>query len=548
MDYLAIANAPIFWALCGITVVISLAQALLFMRQAKRAAVEVNLEQGLANKAFKIGLISAIGPACGVFIVMVGLMASIGGPMAWLRLSIIGAAATELSAATMGAQAAGVEFGGNGYTLTVMAVSWFAMALNGAGWLLVSGTVTPALRRILAAQPALVGMSTAGEAIPGMTKTTILHAGPPVKWENMCGPMKGAVMGGLIYEGLAKDLKEAEELAASGKITFDSCHHHNAVGPMAGIITYSMPVWHVVNKTFGNDAYCTMNEGLGKVLRFGACDEEVFDRLRKMEKVYYPVLKEALEIHGEIDMKVMIAQALQMGDEGHNRNKAGTSLFIREILADVYKTHFSLEQQQEAIGFINGNDHAFLNLSMPSCKATMDPTLGIPYSTIVSTMCRNGVEFGIRISGLGADQWFTAPSEYIRGLYFPGYSEADANPDIGDSCITETTGIGGFCMAASPAIVQFVGGQVQDAINYSSQMYEITEGEGNAYKIPVLDFRGSATGIDIVKVLETGIRPIINTGIAHKDYGVGQIGAGLVNPPEGCFTKAIEACAKAWEQ
>lgn len=229
-----------------------------------------------------------------------------------------------------------------------------------------------ALRRILAAQPALVGMSTAGEAIPGMTKTTILHAGPPVKWEDMCGPMKGAVMGGLIYEGLAKDMKEAEELAGSGKITFDSCHHHNAVGPMAGIVTYSMPVWHVVNKTFGNDAYCTMNEGLGKVLRFGACDEEVFDRLRKMEKVYYPVLKEALEIHGEIDMKVMIAQALQMGDEGHNRNKAGTSLFIREILSDVYKTHFPLEQQQEAIAFINGNDHAFLNLSMPSCKATMD--------------------------------------------------------------------------------------------------------------------------------------------------------------------------------
>lgn len=263
-------------------------------------------------------------------------------------------------------------------------------------------------------------MSTAGEAIPGMTKTTILHAGPPVKWEDMCGPMKGAVMGGLIYEGLAKDMKEAEELAGSGKITFDSCHHHNAVGPMAGIVTYSMPVWHVVNKTFGNDAYCTMNEGLGKVLRFGACDEEVFDHLRKMEKVYYPVLKEALEIHGEIDMKVMIAQALQMGDEGHNRNKAGTSLFIREILSDVYKTHFPLEQQQEAIAFINGNDHAFLNLSMPSCKATMDPTLGIPYSTIVSTMCRNGVEFGIRISGLGADQWFTAPSEYILRSLFPG--------------------------------------------------------------------------------------------------------------------------------
>lgn len=405
-----------------------------------------------------------------------------------------------------------------------------------------------ALNRILSAQPALVGMSTAGEAIPGMTPTTILHAGPPVDWEHMCGPMRGAVMGGLIYEGLAANLEEAEKLAASGKITFDSCHHHNTVGPMAGVVTYSMPVWHIVNKTFGNDAYCTMNEGLGKVLRFGACDQEVFDRLHRMRDCYYPVLKEALEIHGEIDMKVMIAQALQMGDEGHNRNKAGTSLFIREILSDVYKTHFPLEQQQAAIEFINNNDHAFLNLSMPSCKATMDPTLGIPYSTVVSTMARNGTEFGIRVSGIGADTWFTAPAEYIRGLYFPGYSEEDANPDIGDSCITETTGIGGFCMAASPAIVQFVGGQVQDAINYSSQMFEITVGEGNAYKIPVLDFRGSATGIDVMKVIESGIRPIINTGIAHKEYGIGQIGAGLVNPPEGCFTKAIEACAKAWAE
>ena len=218
-----------------------------------------------------------------------------------------------------------------------------------------------ALSRILSAQPVLVGMSTAGEAIPGMTPTTILHAGPPVTWENMCGPVRGAVMGGLIYEGLAKDLKEAEELAASGKITFSPCHHHNAVGPMAGIVTYSMPVWHVVNKTFGIDAYCTMNEGLGKVLRFGACDQEVFDRLHRMREVYYPVLKEALELHGEIDLKVMIAQALQMGDEGHNRNKAGTSLLLREIAQDIYNTHFPKEQQMAAFKFLNDNDHVFLN-------------------------------------------------------------------------------------------------------------------------------------------------------------------------------------------
>lgn len=364
----------------------------------------------------------------------------------------------------------------------------------------------------------------------------------------MCGPVRGAVMGGLIYEGLAKDLKEAEELAASGKITFSPCHHHDAVGPMAGIVTYHMPVWHVVNKTYNTHAYCTMNEGLGKVLRFGACDQEVFDRLNRMEKEYYPVIKEALELHGEIDMKVMIAQALQMGDEGHNRNKAGTSLLLREIAQDIYNTHFAREQQEAAFKFLNDNDHTFLNLTMPSCKCTMDAIFDIPYSTVVATMCRNGTEFGVRVAGLGKDQWFTAQSEYIRGLYFPGFTEEDANRDVGDSCITETTGIGGFCMAASPAIVQFVGGQVQDAINYSSQMYEITVGEGTAYQIPVLDFRGSATGIDVMKVIETGIRPIINTGIAHKDYGVGQVGAGLVNPPEDCFKKAIEACAGAWGQ
>ena len=403
-----------------------------------------------------------------------------------------------------------------------------------------------ALNRILAAQPVLVGMSTAGEAIPGMTPTTILHAGPPVTWERMCGPVRGAVMGGLIYEGLAKNLEEAEALAASGKITFSPCHHHSTVGPMAGVVTYSMPVWHMVNKTYGNDAYCTMNEGLGKVLRFGACDQEVFDRLHRMRNEYYPVLRQALERHGEIDMKVMIAQALQMGDEAHNRNKAGTSLFLREIVMDVMNTDFPMEQKLAALAFINNNDHTFLNLSMPVCKCTMDPIFDIPYSTVVATMCRNGTDFGIRIAGLGKDAWFTAPAEIVKGLYFPGFDEEDANPDLGDSCITETTGIGGFCMAAAPAIVQFVGGQVQDAINYSTQMYEITTGESNTYKIPALDFRGSATGIDLLKVIETGIRPIINTGIAHKEYGVGQVGAGLVHPPEECFRKAIEACAQAW--
>ncbi len=403
-----------------------------------------------------------------------------------------------------------------------------------------------ALKRILAAQPTLIGLGVAGEVIPGMNKKTILHAGPPVTWERMSGPQKGAVMGGLIYEGLAKDLAEAEKLAASGEIKFDPCHMHSAVGPMAGVVTASMPVWILENKAFGNRAYCTINEGLGKVLRFGACDDEVLTRLRWMEKELYPVLKAAMEIKGEIDIKVLVAKLLQMGDEAHNRNEAGTSLLIRELVPAIMESNFSQQQKVDAYNFINGNNHTFLNISMPAMKCTLDPIFDVPYSTVVATMCRNGTDFGIRIAGLGPDAWFTAPAEMVKGLYFPGFDEEDAAPDLGDSCITETAGIGGFCMAAAPAIVQFVGGQVSDAINYSTQMYEITVGEGQAYKIPSLNFRGSATGIDIRKVIETGIRPIINTGIAHKDPGVGQVGAGIVNPPEDCFKKALAACAEAW--
>lgn len=405
-----------------------------------------------------------------------------------------------------------------------------------------------ALQRILAAQPTIVGIGIAGEVIPSMTKRTVLHAGPPVTWERMCGPVRGAVMGGLVYEGLAKDIAEAEALAASGKIIFAPCHMHDAVGPMAGVVTASMPVWILENKAFGNRAFCTVNEGLGKVLRFGAFDDEVLTRLRWMERELYPVLQEALAIKGEIDVKVLVSKLLQMGDEGHNRNEAGTSLLLRELAPAIMRCEKPQEQKLAAYNFINGNNHTFLNISMPAMKCTLDPIFDIPYCTVVATMCRNGTDFGIRIAGLGKERWFASEAEIVKGLYFPGYSEADAARDLGDSCITETAGIGGFCMAAAPAIVQFVGGQVSDAIHYSTRMYEITVGEGQAYKIPALDFRGSPTGVDIRKVIQTGIRPVINTGIAHKNPGVGQVGAGIVYPPEECFKQALAACAEAWSK
>ncbi|WP_455382518.1 oxamate carbamoyltransferase subunit AllG family protein [Salinispira pacifica] len=397
-----------------------------------------------------------------------------------------------------------------------------------------------AVERILKGKPTLVDVGTAGEVIPGMTERTILHAGPPISWERMCGPVRGAVIGGMIYEGLAKSVEEAEELIASGAIQFDSCHHHDAVGPMAGVVTSSMPVWVLENATYGNRAYTTFNEGLGRVLRYGAFSEEVIRRLKWIETVLAPIMRRALELHGPLDIKNIIAQILQMGDEGHNRNRAGTSLIIREFAPCLVRLGESGERIAEVLEFLNSNDHFFLNLSMPACKCTADAARDIEGSSVIIAMARNGTEFGIQISGLG-DRWFTGPASMVEGLYLPGYGPDDAAPDLGDSVITETTGIGGFAMAAAPAIVQFVGGEPEEAIEVTRRMYEITLAENDVYRIPALGFRGTPTAIDLRKVVETGVLPAINTGIAHKEAGVGQIGAGLVKPPESCFREALQA-------
>ena len=400
-----------------------------------------------------------------------------------------------------------------------------------------------ALERILNSKPALVGLDKAIDVIPGMKKDLLLHAGPPVKWAEMCGPMRGAVIGALIYEGLARNEKDAEKLAASGKIRFSPCHEHSAVGPMAGIISASMPVFIVKNEEYGNCAYATMNEGLGKVLRYGAYSPEVIERLKWMETVMYPALRRAVSHLGRIDLKAITAQALHMGDEAHNRNRAGTSLFYRAIAPAVITTTPDPQQAAAVLEFINKNDHSFLNLSMALSKACLDAARGIEYSTVAVVMARNGTEFGVQLSGTG-DKWFTGPSPVPDALFFAGFTKADANPDIGDSAITETNGLGGFAIAAAPAIVQFVGGSAADAVNYTLAMYEITAGENNVYQIPYLNFRGTPTGIDAVKVVEKGILPFIDTGVAHKKPGIGQVGAGVLSAPPEPFIKAFEYFAR----
>ncbi len=396
-----------------------------------------------------------------------------------------------------------------------------------------------ALQIILNGKPVLIGLDTAINVIPGMKKNMILHSGPPIGWERMCGPTRGAIIGALIYEGMADNPEQAEELAASGNIEYAPCHEHSTVGPMAGIVSASMPVFILKNEEYGNYAYCTMNEGLGKVLRYGAFSEEVIKKLKWMEVVLYPALKEAVEKLEKIDLKNIIAQALHMGDEVHNRNRAATSLFYRIIAPAIIQTTADSKTAADVLNFINGNDHFFLNLSMPAAKATLDAARNIKNSSICVALSRNGTDFGIQLSGTG-NEWFVGIAPLPDALFFPGYTKKDANPDIGDSSITETVGLGGFAIAASPAIVQFVGGSTGDAINYTLQMYEITVGENTIYQIPYLNFRGTPTGIDIIKVVEKNITPFIDTGVAHKNPGIGQVGAGVLSAPIEPFKKAVE--------
>lgn len=398
-----------------------------------------------------------------------------------------------------------------------------------------------ALTRINNGEPELVGIKYAKDVIPNMTKYTIGHAGPPIKWEDMCGPLKGAVLGAIVYEGLAESLEEAEKLVLAGKIKFVSNHSMGAVGPMTGMITYSMPLIVVRNTTYDNYAYTTFNEGLGKVMRFGANDEEVIGRLKWIEKVLAPAINRALELSGPIPLKVIMAKALTMGDEMHQRNTAASLLIIKELMKYLIKANDDKDELYKITEFLVGNEQFFLNIALATAKAMSDPAKNIPYSTVVTTMSRNGTNFGIKISSMG-EEWFEAPVNQPKGLYFPGFSEKDANPDIGDSAIVEVIGIGGFAMGSSPAVVRFVGAEsVQEALNYSKEMRDICVGTSKSLVIPNLDFKGTATGIDALKVVETGILPVINTGMAHREPGVGQVGAGIVKAPYKCFEKATIA-------
>jgi hypothetical protein len=401
-----------------------------------------------------------------------------------------------------------------------------------------------AYERYLAAQPRLVDLVLARDAMPGLGKgeRRILHSGPPIAWADMCGPQQGAITGAVLYEGWADTLETAERLAASGALALEPCHEHGAVGPMAGIISPSMPVWVVENTAAGNRAFSNLNEGLGKVLRFGANSPDVLERLRWLGTEFFRAMQVAVRGLSDPNLKPLMAQALHMGDELHNRPVAATGLLFKRLTLSLLGSKLEPGIIRRTLAFIAGNDHFFLNISMAACKVMTDAAHGVPGSSMVTVMSRNGVNFGIRLSGTG-DEWFQARANPVDGLYFPGYTVEDAAADLGDSAITETNGLGGFAMAASPGIVQFVGGTPADATANSRRMLSITLGSNPAFTLPALNFSGTPAGIDARLVGDSGVLPIINTGIAHKKAGIGQIGAGITTAPMECFTDALAALA-----
>jgi hypothetical protein len=395
-----------------------------------------------------------------------------------------------------------------------------------------------AVTRMIESKPVWVDVRPAVEVVPGMGENMILHAGPPISWERMCKPQKNAVIGAIIYEGLANTPEEAGKAVLDGRVLLDSNHNHSSVNPMTGVMSASMPVFVVENQDHGNRSFCLLYEGPSRDrLAMGNFDTAVLENLKWIEHNLAMVLCAAVHQAKGIKLKPIMARALTMGDELHNRNIAATCLLLRHLAPPMSQAGLPTRQVSEALKFLEQSDNFFLHLAMPAAKAAADAAHGIEFSTLVTAMTRNGVDFGIRVSGLGGT-WFTGPAQQIEGVYFPGYSAEMAANDLGDSAIMETVGLGGFVMAASPEMALAAGGTPEQGVEWTKQMKLITLTTNKEMKLPWVEFVGTPIGIDIRKVVALDIVPIIDTAIVHREGGF--IGAGTVNPPVICFKEALK--------
>lgn len=399
-----------------------------------------------------------------------------------------------------------------------------------------------AVARLVAADPALVDVAPARQVVDGLEDRMILHSGPPIAWGDMCGAQRGSVLGLVLFEGWADSLDGAERLLASGGVALEPNHHHHGVGPMAGTTSPSLPVWVVENRTYGNRAYCRPTD---PAQQFGDHSDVALDSIRNWRDVRAPAVGAALRAMGGLPLKPLLAKALGMGDELHNRPNALSALVGSALAPELVKAGVATDSLVATLTWLRYDEFLGLGISMAAAKASIEPADGVERSTLVTAMARNGVEFGIRVSGLpGA--WFTAPAPAVDGLYLPGFGAADAGLDMGDSAITETVGWGGFVLGGAPGILALTGGTPEQALQISRDMRRITLAASPDYRMPIFGFEGAPVGIDIRKVLETGVLPTIDTAIAHRDPGHPKIGGGLVRAPRECFVGALRAYAQRY--
>lgn len=399
-----------------------------------------------------------------------------------------------------------------------------------------------AVQRLCESEPVLVDVRPAGEIVPAMTRETILTSGPPLPWPGYRGGQRTGILGGAIFEGLAGDVEEADAALRAGRVRLRPCHDHGCVGSLAGIYTASMPVFVVENRRHGNRAFCNLFEGVSPArLNYGVYNDGVRQSLLRLQEVIGPLLGEAVRARGGIPLRPIMRRALHMGDELHSRTTAATLLFTRELLPALLElAGRQAGRVRELLDYLTASDYFFLRLSMAASKVTADAAHGIERASVVTAMAFNCRDFAIRVSGLG-ETWFRAPLPAVAAKLFPGYGEADIEFMGGESVINETVGLGGFAQAAAFALQDYQGGSPEGMVEMNRDMYRITLAEHPEFKIPFLGFRGTPTGIEIHKVVETGIAPVMDIGVAGTQGG--QIGAGVLRAPVACFELAVDAYA-----
>ncbi len=401
-----------------------------------------------------------------------------------------------------------------------------------------------AYEQLTKADPVLVDIRTALEVVPNMTNETVLTSGPPMRWDEYVGGQRNAIIGGALHEGLAGSRDEAIALLDAGKIVVSSCHEHDCIGSVAGIYTASMPVFVVEDRHGGTRAFCNFYEGPSRYrLNYGYYSEEVHQNLQHIADVISPVLADAVRLAGGLPLKPLIQRALHMGDELHSRNTAGTILFTRELfpfIVDVARKR--PEDVKATLAFIRESDYFFLRLSMATAKATANAAHGIAGSSVVTGMTISCRDFAIRVSGLD-ETWFHGPHPKLQGRFFEGFTEEDVEWMGGESHHTQVIGLGAFSQAAAFGLQAYQGGSAEAMVANNLEMYRITVGEHPDFRIPYFGFRGSPVGIDVLKVVETGVVPLIDGGLAGR--GGGQIGAGVLMAPMECFTAAAAELEKA---